>query len=127
MHVSKKLRKKLNNKAWQEIFVVNKEKNLYKIYHPLSRKIHKTRDVDIDKRLLYDKLETNPCEFIDEKWENLNDSLFVDTLEFDKERPEAITTSIPIFEKKILIYHNQAQEEKMLDLRQTMAMIAILS
>ena len=100
VHVPEKQRKKLNDRAWQGIFVGYEGRNLYRIYHPLTRKIHKTRDVDIDEGLLYDKSEVNPWEFADEEWENSDDSLFVDPLEFDEEQPEAITTSAPIFEKK---------------------------
>lgn len=64
MHVPEKKRKKLNNRAWQEIFVGYEEKNFYRIYYPLTRKIHKTQDVDIEG-LLYDKSEVNPWEFAD--------------------------------------------------------------
>ncbi len=59
VHVPEKLRKKLNDRAWQEIFVGYEGRNLYRIYHPLTGKIHKTRDVDIVESLLYDKSEVN--------------------------------------------------------------------
>lgn len=59
MHVPEKLEKKLNNGAWQEIFIGYKEKNFYKTDHPFTRKIYKTWDVDIDKGLLYNKSEIN--------------------------------------------------------------------
>ncbi len=78
VHVPEKLRKKLNDRAWQGIFVRYEGRNFYRIYHPLTRKIHKTRDVDIDEGLLYDKSEVNLLEFTDAEWENSNDSLFAD-------------------------------------------------
>ena len=59
VHVPKKQRKKLNNRAWQGIFIGYEGKNLYRIYHPFTGKIHKIQDVDIDKRLLYDKSKVN--------------------------------------------------------------------
>lgn len=65
MHVPEKLRKKLNDIAWQGIFVSYGGRNPYRIYHPLTGKIHKTRDVDIDEGQLYDKSEVNPWEFVD--------------------------------------------------------------
>ncbi len=65
VHIPEKLRKKLNDRAWQEIFVGYEGRNLYRIYHPRSGIIHKTQDVDIDKGLFYDKSEVNPWEFAD--------------------------------------------------------------
>lgn len=62
VHVPEKLRKKLNDTAWQGIFVGYEGRNLYRIYHPLTGKIHKTRDVEIDEGLLYDKSEVNTLE-----------------------------------------------------------------
>ncbi len=59
MHTPEKLRKKLNDKVWQRIFDGYEGKKFYRIYHPLTRKIHKTRDVDINKGLLYNKSEVN--------------------------------------------------------------------
>lgn len=67
MHLAKKLRKKLNDRAWPRIFVRYKEKYLYKIYYPFTKKILKTWDVDINKNLLYDKSEFNIWEFTDKK------------------------------------------------------------
>ncbi len=96
VHVPEKPRRKLNNRAWQGIFVRYEGKNLYRIYHPLIGKIHKTRDVDIDESLLYDKSEVNPWEFADAEWANSDDSLFADLLEFDEEQPEKNATSAPI-------------------------------
>ena len=59
MYVLEKQRKKFNDKAWQGIFVGYKGKNLYKIYYSLTRKIYKIWDVDINKKLLYNKSKTN--------------------------------------------------------------------
>ena len=42
VHVPEKLRKKLIDGAWQGILVGYKGHNLYRIYHPLTGKIHKT-------------------------------------------------------------------------------------
>ena len=42
VHEPEKLRKKLNDRDWQGIFVVYEGRNLYKIYQPLIGKIHKT-------------------------------------------------------------------------------------
>ncbi len=100
VHVPEKLRKKLNDRAWQGIFVGYEGRNLYRIYHPLTGKIHKTRDVDIDEGLLYDKSEVNSWEFADAEWENSNDSLFADPLEFDEEQPENNAISTPISGRK---------------------------
>lgn len=41
VHISEKLRKKLNKIVWQEIFVNYKERTLYRIYHPLTKKLAK--------------------------------------------------------------------------------------
>ena len=88
MHIPEKQRKKLNNKAWQGIFIGCKGKNLYRIYHPLTGKIHKTQDVNIDKELLYDKSEVNSWEFANTEWENINNSSFANLLEFDEDETE---------------------------------------
>ena len=96
MHVPEKMRKKLNDRAWQGIFVGYEGNSLYRIYHPLIRKIYKTRDVDIDEGLLYDKSEVNPWDFADTEWENSDDFLFADLLEFDNEEAETNTRSAPI-------------------------------
>ena len=65
VHVPEKLRKKLKDRAWQGIFVGYKGRNLYKIYQPLTGKINKTRDIDIDEDLLCDKSKVNLWEFAD--------------------------------------------------------------
>ena len=62
--------------------------NLYRIYHSLTGKIHKTRDIDRDKGLLYNKADVKPCELADEEWEYLDDSFFADPLEFEDEEAE---------------------------------------
>ncbi len=100
VHVPEKLRKKLNDRAWQGIFVRYKGKNLYRIYHPLTGKIHKTRDVHIDESLLYDKSEVNQWEFADAELENSDDFLFADPLEFDEEQLENNATSTSISGRK---------------------------
>lgn len=38
--------------------------NLYKIYHLLTIKINKIRDINIDESLLYNKSEVNPYDFV---------------------------------------------------------------
>ena len=96
VHVPEKMRKKLNDRAWQGIFVGYEGNSLYRIYHPLTGKIHKTRDVDIDEGLLYDKSEVNPWDFADTEWENSDDSFFADPLEFDNEEAETNTRSASI-------------------------------
>lgn len=80
-----KLRKKLNDRAWQEIFVGYEGNSLCRIYLPLTGKIHRTRDVDIDKGSLYDKSVVNRWDFAGAERENSDDSLFADSLEFDNE------------------------------------------
>ncbi len=95
VHVPEKLRKKLNDRAWQGIFVGCEGRNLYRIYHPLTGKIHKTRDDDMDEGLLHDKSEVNPWKFVDAEWDQSDDSLFADPLEFDEEQPGNNPTSTP--------------------------------
>ena len=65
VHIPEKLRKKLTDRAWQRILVGYKGYNFYQIYHPLTGKIHKTRDDDIDKGFLYNKLEVSSWQFAD--------------------------------------------------------------
>ena len=65
VNVPDKLRKKLIDRGWQGIFVGYEGNNLYKIYHPLTGKIHKTRDVDINEGLLYNKSNVKPWELAD--------------------------------------------------------------
>ena len=81
-------------------FVGYEGTNLYRVYHPLTGKIHKTRDVDIDEGFLYDKSEVNPWEFADAEWENSDDSLFADPLEFDEDIADANIPSAPISGRK---------------------------
>ena len=100
VHVPKKLKKKLTDRAWQGILVGYKRHNLFRIYHFLNGKIHKTRDVDIDKGFLYNKSEVDSGEFADAEWEDSDDSLFADPLKFDDNLSEKITTSNPTFGKK---------------------------
>ncbi len=100
MHLPEKLRKKLNDRAWQGIFIGYEGRNLYRIDHPFIGKIHKTRDVDRDEGLLYDKSEVNEWKFADAEWENSDDSLFADSLELDEEQHENNATSTPIFGRK---------------------------
>lgn len=54
--------------------------------------MHKTRDVDVDESLFYDKFEVNPWNFEDAEYENLNDSLFADLFELNRKD----TKSFPI-------------------------------
>lgn len=83
------LRKKLNNRTWQKIFISYERKNLYRIYHFLKR-----------KNLLYNKSKINLKKFTDEEWDNSDDFLLIDPLEYIEEQPETITTSALILEKK---------------------------
>lgn len=66
----------------QGIFVRYKRKNLYKIYHPLTRKIYKTQNIDIDKRLLYNKLEANSKGLANRKSSRFSYSVFANSYEF---------------------------------------------
>ena len=70
--------------------------SFYKIYYLLTGKIHKTRDIDINEGLLYDKFEINPWDFLDAEWKNSDDSLFADPLEFENEEAETNIKSAPI-------------------------------
>lgn len=94
------VQRKLNDTAWQGIFVGYEGRNLYRIYHPLTGKVHKTRDVDIDEGLLYDKSEVNTLELADAEWENMDKSLFADLLEFDENTTETKTPSACPLDKK---------------------------
>ncbi len=100
VHIPEKLKKKLNDKAGQGIFVGYEGRNLYRIYHPLTNNIHKTREVDIVESLLYNKSEVNSWEFADREWENSDDFLFADPLEFDEEQPKNNETSTSISGRK---------------------------
>ena len=62
--------------------------NFYRIYHPLTRKIHKTRDIDIDEGSFYNKSDVKHLELVYEEWENSYDSLFANPLEFEDEKAE---------------------------------------
>ena len=77
--------------------------NLYRIYHPLTGKIHKTRDVDIDKSLLYNKSDIKPWELANKEWKNSDDSLFADPLEFKdkKAKTNARLDLIALGEKSV--------------------------
>lgn len=87
------------------MFVSYKGNNLYGIYHLFTRKIHRTRDIDKDESLLYDKSEINPWDFANAKWKNSDDSFIADLLEFDDEELETNARSAPI-----------ASEEKSIEL-----------
>ena len=100
VYILEKMRKKLNNRAWQEIFVSYEGNSFYKIYHSFIRKIYQTSDIDIDESLLYHKSKINPWDFVNVKWENLNDSFFADPLKFDSKEAETNIRSAPITPKK---------------------------
>lgn len=85
---------------WQEIFDGYEGINLFRVYHSLINKIHKTQDIDIDKGCFYNKSKINLSEFTYVEWENLNDFLFVNPLEFDENIANANTLSASISERK---------------------------
>jgi hypothetical protein len=51
VHISKeKVRKKLNDRSWQEILVSYENDNQYCIYDSRTEKVHIVRDVKIDEK-----------------------------------------------------------------------------
>lgn len=75
------------------------EYNLYQIYQFLTRKIHKIWNIDIDKSFLYNKSKFNFWKFVDIEWEELDDFLFADQLEFDKNLFKKIIALTSTFKK----------------------------
>lgn len=63
VNILEKHSNKFNDRAWQGIFISYKKTNFYRIYYLLTEKIHKTRDVDIDKNLLHNKSKVNWQDF----------------------------------------------------------------
>ena len=106
------MRKKLNNRVWQGIFVSYERNSLYKIYYSLTGKIHKTQDINIDEGLLYNKFKVNSWDFVDAKWENSDDSFFADSLEFDNKKAEINIRSTPIAPRKKSVESLESDSEE---------------
>ncbi len=81
IHVSKiTARHKLDSRSWQGIMIDYEGINQWRIYNPVNRKIHVSRDVRFDELSSYDEsigLNDNE-EAQDECWNEENDSLFDD-------------------------------------------------
>lgn len=77
-HIPKKKQKKLNNRSWQGVFVGYKGNNQYRIYDPLTGKIHICRDVTVDEGNTYNPKEKKAWNLADISWRENNNAEFDD-------------------------------------------------
>lgn len=78
VHIPKEKRAKLDDRSWQGTLVGYEGNNQYRIYDPLSGKVHISRDVTVDENNTYDSKDKKAWDFADVAWEESNDALFDD-------------------------------------------------
>ncbi len=78
VHIPKEKRKKLDDRSWQGTLVGYEGNNQYRIYDPLTGKVHICRDVTVDENNTYDPKDKKAWDFADVAWEENDDALFDD-------------------------------------------------
>ena len=82
VHIPKEKRKKLDDRSWQGIIVGYEGNNQYRIYDPLTGKVHVCRDITVDEGNIYNSKDKKAWDLADIPWEGDDDALFDDPDDF---------------------------------------------
>ena len=82
VHIPKEKRKKLDDRSCQGIFVGYEGNNQYRIYDPLTVKVHVCRDITVDEGNIYDSKDKKAWDLAEIPWEGDDDALFDDPDDF---------------------------------------------
>ena len=82
VHIPKEKRKKLDDRPWQGILVGYEGNNQYRIYDPLTGKVHVCRDITVDEGNIYDSKDKKAWDLAEIPWEGDDDALFDDPDDF---------------------------------------------
>ena len=96
VHIPKEKRKKLDDRSWQGIFVGYDGNNQYRIYDPLTGKVHVCRDITVDEGNIYDPKDRKAWDLADIPWEKNDDGLFDDPDDFVENEVEIPNSLSPI-------------------------------
>ena len=96
VHIPKEKRKKLDDRSWQGIFVGYDGNNQYRIYDPLTGKVHVCRDITVDEGNIYDPKDKKAWDLADIPWEKSDDGLFDDPDDFVENEVEIPNSLSPI-------------------------------
>ena len=78
VHIPKEKQKKLDDRSWQGVLVGYERNNQYRVYDPLTEKVHICRDIAIDENSTYDPRDKKTWDLADVPWGQEDDAEFDD-------------------------------------------------